>query len=191
MYATLRDLASQGPLLEAAQSRGCLPGSLETLQLDVRDADSIAAAQARVTEGRVDVLGEPPGKTSPRAFFTLCPNQDVPKPTEHWGDGREGGPCVRRQGRVSLPAVCNAGRGLVGPLEAHKEGSVDAVLDVNLTGTVRMLQAFLPDMKRRRSGRILVTGSIGGLMGERNAAKGQRRAGRGWLSKSDGEEGVQ
>ena len=65
MYATLRDLASQGPLLEAAQSRGCLPGSLETLQLDVRDADSIAAAQARVTEGRVDVLGEPPRKTSP------------------------------------------------------------------------------------------------------------------------------
>ncbi|KAM7232278.1 hypothetical protein CapIbe_017039 [Capra ibex] len=116
VYATLRDLASQGPLLEAAQSRGCPPGSLETLQLDVRDADSIAAAQARVTEGRVDVL------------------------------------------------VCNAGRGLVGPLEAHKEGSVDAVLDVNLTGTVRMLQAFLPDMKRRRSGRILVTGSIGGLM---------------------------
>ena len=98
---------------------------------------------------------------------------------------------MRRRGRVSLPAVCNAGRGLVGPLEAHKEGSVDAVLDVNLPGTVRMLQAFLPDMKRRRSGRILVTGSIGGLMGERNAAKGQRRAGRGWLIRSDGEEGVQ
>lgn len=58
----------------------------------------------------------------------------------------------------------------MGPLEAHKEGSVDAVLDVNLMGTVRMLQAFLLDMKRRRSGRILVTGSVGGLMGEWNAA---------------------
>ncbi|XP_057572405.1 17-beta-hydroxysteroid dehydrogenase type 1 [Hippopotamus amphibius kiboko] len=116
VYATLRDLTAQGPLWEAARSRGCPPGSLETLQLDVRDADSIAAARARVTEGRVDVL------------------------------------------------VCNAGRGLVGPLEAHKEGTVDSVLDVNLTGTVRMLQAFLPDMKRRRSGRILVTGSMGGLM---------------------------
>lgn len=97
---------------------------------------------------------------------------------------------MRRWGRVSLPAVCNAGRGLVGPLEAHKEGSVDAVLDVNLMGTVRMLQAFLQDMKRRRSGRILVTGSVGGLMGEWVAAKGQRRAGRGWLSRSGGEEGV-
>ncbi|XP_024600113.1 estradiol 17-beta-dehydrogenase 1 [Neophocaena asiaeorientalis asiaeorientalis] len=116
VYATLRDLMAQGPLWEAARSRGCPPGSLEMLQLDVRDADSIAAARARVTEGRVDVL------------------------------------------------VCNAGRGLVGPLEAHEEGAVGSVLDVNLTGTVRMLQAFLPDMKRRRSGRILVTGSVGGLM---------------------------
>eukprot|EP00069_Balaena_mysticetus_P001758 bmy_15660T0 len=112
VYATLRDLTTQGPLWEAARSRGCPPGSLEMLQLDVRDADSIAAARARVTEGRVDVLG----------------------------------------------------RGLVGPLEAHEEGTVGSVLDVNLTGTVRMLQAFLPDMKRRRSGRILVTGSMGGLM---------------------------
>ncbi|KAJ8786873.1 hypothetical protein J1605_023305 [Eschrichtius robustus] len=112
VYATLRDLTTQGPLWEATRSRGCPPGSLEMLQLDVRDADSIAAARARVTEGRVDVLG----------------------------------------------------RGLVGPLEAHEEGTVGSVLDVNLTGTVRMLQAFLPDMKRRRSGRILVTGSVGGLM---------------------------
>ncbi|XP_007955959.1 17-beta-hydroxysteroid dehydrogenase type 1 [Orycteropus afer afer] len=117
VYATLRDLKAQGPLWEAARARGCPPGSLETLQLDVRDSDSVAAARAQVTEGRVDVL------------------------------------------------VCNAGRGLLGPLEAHVAASVGSVLDVNVTGTVRTLQAFLPDMKRRRSGRVLVTGSVGGLMG--------------------------
>ncbi|XP_074175746.1 17-beta-hydroxysteroid dehydrogenase type 1 isoform X1 [Rhinolophus sinicus] len=118
VYATLRDLSTQGPLWEAARSRGCPPGSLETLQLDVQDADSVAAARARVTEGRVDVL------------------------------------------------VCNAGRGLLGPLEAHSADAVGSVLDVNVVGTVRMLQAFLPDMKRRGSGHILVTASMGGLMGE-------------------------
>ncbi|XP_036738850.1 17-beta-hydroxysteroid dehydrogenase type 1 isoform X2 [Manis pentadactyla] len=59
VYATLRDLNTQGLLWEAARSRRCPPGSLETLQLDVRDADSIAAARERVTEGRVDVLGLP------------------------------------------------------------------------------------------------------------------------------------
>lgn len=73
---------------------------------------------------------------------------------------------VGRTGRASLPAVCNAGRGLLGPLEAHGLGAVGTVLDVNVVGTVRTLQAFLPDMKRRRSGRVLVTGSVGGLMGE-------------------------
>ncbi|XP_004599217.2 17-beta-hydroxysteroid dehydrogenase type 1 [Ochotona princeps] len=117
VYATLRDLAAQGPLLEAARARGCPPGSLETLQLDVRDSDSVAAARAHVTEGRVDVL------------------------------------------------VCNAGRGVLGPLEAHSVDTVASVLDVNVVGMVRTLQAFLPDMKRRGSGRVLVTGSMGGLMG--------------------------
>lgn len=117
VYATLRDLSTQGPLWEAAGSQGCPPGSLKTLQLDVQDADSVAAARAHVTEGRVDVL------------------------------------------------VCNAGRGLHGPIEVHSAEAVGSVLDVNLVGMVQMLQAFLPDMKRRRSGRILVTGSMGGLMG--------------------------
>ncbi|KAI2583101.1 17-beta-hydroxysteroid dehydrogenase type 1 isoform 2 [Homo sapiens] len=117
VYATLRDLKTQGRLWEAARALACPPGSLETLQLDVRDSKSVAAARERVTEGRVDVL------------------------------------------------VCNAGLGLLGPLEALGEDAVASVLDVNVVGTVRMLQAFLPDMKRRGSGRVLVTGSVGGLMG--------------------------
>lgn len=131
VYATLRDLGAQGPLLEAARARGCQPGSLETLQLDVRDSDSVAAARRRVTEGRVDVL------------------------------------------------VCNAGRGVLGPLEAHSADTVASVLDVNVVGLVRTLQAFLPDMKRRGSGRVLVTGSVGGLMGERVARALRWRAGPG------------
>ncbi|XP_070339387.1 17-beta-hydroxysteroid dehydrogenase type 1 isoform X1 [Equus asinus] len=131
VYATLRDLTAQGPLWEMARARGCPPGSLETLQLDVRDADSVAAARARVTEGRVDVL------------------------------------------------VCNAGRGLLGPLELHPAGAVASVLDANVAGTVRTIQAFLPDMKRRRSGRILVTGSMGGLMGEWEPVGPSGRAGPG------------
>ncbi|XP_027482411.1 estradiol 17-beta-dehydrogenase 1 isoform X5 [Zalophus californianus] len=89
VYATLRDLRAQGPLWEAARARGCPPGSLETLQLDVRDADSVAAARARVTEGRVDVLGEPPRNTCAGAFPTLCPNQNVPRPRDLLGPRTE------------------------------------------------------------------------------------------------------
>ncbi|XP_076791901.1 17-beta-hydroxysteroid dehydrogenase type 1 isoform X2 [Arvicanthis niloticus] len=77
------------------------------------------------------------------------------------GIGRE----ERSGGQGRVPRVCNAGRGLFGPLEAHELNAVGAVLDVNVLGTIRMLQAFLPDMKRRHSGRVLVTASVGGLMG--------------------------
>lgn len=79
---------------------------------------------------------------------------------------------MHKWGLVSLPSVCNAGRGLFGPLEAHELNAMGAVLDVNVLGTIRMLQAFLPDMKRRHSGRVLVTASVGGLMGEQ---KGQSK----------------
>lgn len=94
---------AQGPLWEAARSRGCPPGSLEMLQLDVTDADSIAAARARVTEGRVDVLGESPCKTSAGAFLTLCPNQNVLRPREHEGTGGEEGRARGERSSGSLP----------------------------------------------------------------------------------------
>ncbi|XP_056609436.1 estradiol 17-beta-dehydrogenase 1 [Triplophysa dalaica] len=61
--------------------------------------------------------------------------------------------------------VCNAGVGLMGPLETHSIDTIRGVLDVNLLGTIRTIQTFLPDMKTRRHGRILVTGSMGGLQG--------------------------
>lgn len=100
---------------------------------------------------------------------TLCPHQGVPEAQVARGDWLEQR-AVYEAGKVglwaSVPTVCNAGRGLLGPLEEHLEDDVGSVLDVNVVGTVRMLQAFLPDMKRRRSGRVLVTGSMGGLMGE-------------------------
>lgn len=61
--------------------------------------------------------------------------------------------------------VCNAGVGLMGPLETHSMDTIREILEVNLLGTIRTIQTFLPDMKRRRHGRILVTGSMGGLQG--------------------------
>uniref|UniRef100_A0A673JIN5 Hydroxysteroid (17-beta) dehydrogenase 1 n=1 Tax=Sinocyclocheilus rhinocerous TaxID=307959 RepID=A0A673JIN5_9TELE len=46
------------------------------------------------------------------------------------------------------------------------------MLDVNLLCTLRTIQTFLPDMKRKRHARILVTGSIGGLQGYKFAVEG-------------------
>lgn len=63
-------------------------------------------------------------------------------------------------------SVCNAGVGLMGPLEVQSLETMREVLEVNLLGTLQTIQAFLPDMKARGKGHILVTGSTGGLHGE-------------------------
>ncbi|XP_068775333.1 17-beta-hydroxysteroid dehydrogenase type 1 isoform X2 [Struthio camelus] len=71
----------------------------------------------------------------------------------------------RLQGQRLDALVCNAGVGLMGPLETCSEQAMKSVFDVNLFGAVRTIQAFLPAMKRRRAGRIVVSSSIGGLQG--------------------------
>ncbi|XP_075894894.1 17-beta-hydroxysteroid dehydrogenase type 1 [Nelusetta ayraudi] len=61
--------------------------------------------------------------------------------------------------------VCNAGVGLMGPLEVLSLDSTRRIMEVNLLGTIQTIQAFLPDMKAQGRGHILVTGSTGGLHG--------------------------
>ncbi|XP_042643435.1 17-beta-hydroxysteroid dehydrogenase type 1 isoform X2 [Tyto alba] len=100
----------------------------------------------------------------------------------HWPSNREGkGPHVPAFGHYGAreceggaavsgspglcPAVCNAGVGLMGPLETCSDQAMRTLFDVNFFGAVRTIQAFLPAMKRRRAGRIIVSSSIGGLQG--------------------------
>lgn len=69
-----------------------------------------------------------------------------------------------RERRVDI-LVCNAGVGLMGPVELQSLDTMRQILEVNLLGTISTIQAFLPGMKTQSQGRILVTGSIGGLQG--------------------------
>ncbi|NWW95176.1 DHB1 dehydrogenase, partial [Rhynochetos jubatus] len=81
-------------------------------------------------------------------------------------DPRSLAAAAQRPGSLApCPAVCNAGVGLMGPLETCSEQAIKSVFDVNLFGAVRTIQAFLPAMKRRRAGRIIISSSIGGLQG--------------------------
>ena len=66
---------------------------------------------------------------------------------------------------VCVLSVCNAGVGLMGPLEVQSLNTMRQILEVNLLGTIQTIQAFLSGMKARGQGRILVTGSMGGLHG--------------------------
>ncbi|KAE8614203.1 hypothetical protein XENTR_v10008039 [Xenopus tropicalis] len=69
-----------------------------------------------------------------------------------------------KEQRVDI-LVCNAGVGLMGPLECHSYESMKKIFDVNLFGTISTIQAFLPGMKQRKSGRIIISSSVGGLQG--------------------------
>lgn len=58
----------------------------------------------------------------------------------------------------------NAGYGLSGPFEGTSDEQLRRQIDTNLLGVMRVTRAFLPHLRARRSGLIVTTTSIGGLL---------------------------
>lgn len=69
---------------------------------------------------------------------------------------------VRRVGRPVEALFANAGRGLGHGFLDQDFGGVRKVIDTNVTGTLYLLHKVGREMRERKSGRILVTGSIAG-----------------------------
>ncbi|XP_017690579.1 retinol dehydrogenase 8-like [Chiroxiphia lanceolata] len=61
--------------------------------------------------------------------------------------------------------VSNAGMGLIGPIECQTIDEMKTVMDTNFFGLVRLLKEILPDMKRRKSGHIVIISSVMGIQG--------------------------
>ncbi|XP_026116745.1 retinol dehydrogenase 8-like [Carassius auratus] len=61
--------------------------------------------------------------------------------------------------------INNAGVGLLGPVESISMDDMKKVFETNFFGTVRMIKEVMPDMKKRRSGHIIVMSSVMGLQG--------------------------
>uniref|UniRef100_A0A8D0BEN5 Retinol dehydrogenase 8 n=1 Tax=Salvator merianae TaxID=96440 RepID=A0A8D0BEN5_SALMN len=61
--------------------------------------------------------------------------------------------------------INNAGVGLIGPIECQSIEEMKVIMETNFFGVVRMIKEVLPDMKKRRSGHIIVISSIMGLQG--------------------------
>lgn len=61
--------------------------------------------------------------------------------------------------------VNNAGRSLIGAVEEAGEDEIAAILDTNLIGALRVTRAALPHLRARRSGYIVMIGSIAGRSG--------------------------
>jgi NAD(P)-dependent dehydrogenase (short-subunit alcohol dehydrogenase family) len=58
--------------------------------------------------------------------------------------------------------INNAGYGLAGPVETITPEGMRAQFDTNVYGLLQTTQAFLPAMRRRRSGRVINVSSVGG-----------------------------
>ncbi|XP_053549674.1 retinol dehydrogenase 8-like [Bombina bombina] len=61
--------------------------------------------------------------------------------------------------------VSNAGMGLIGPIECQTIEEMKTVMDTNFFGLVRLLKEILPDMKKRKSGHIVIISSVMGIQG--------------------------
>ena len=61
--------------------------------------------------------------------------------------------------------INNAGQGQVGPLEEVPMEKVRSLFEVNLFGIIRLTQAILPSMRRRKTGLIINLSSMSGIFG--------------------------
>jgi NAD(P)-dependent dehydrogenase (short-subunit alcohol dehydrogenase family) len=71
---------------------------------------------------------------------------------------------VREHGRLDA-VVAGAGWGLAGSVEQTPIGEAKEQLETNFWGAVRVVQAALPAMRPRSTGRLVLIGSIGGMIG--------------------------
>ena len=68
------------------------------------------------------------------------------------------------RGRPVAALLANAGRGLGRAFLDQDFEEIRRVIDTNVTGTLALIQRVGRDMRARREGRILITGSIAGFM---------------------------
>ena len=71
---------------------------------------------------------------------------------------------LRRELQLDALIAC-AGVGLAASLEDTEDDEARRHFDTNFFGTARMIRAVLPAMRKQSSGKIMVIGSIGGLIG--------------------------
>ena len=66
---------------------------------------------------------------------------------------------IKEQGQIDL-LVANAGYGNFSSVEETTSDQVHQIFDVNFFGVERCIRAVLPQMRKQRSGRILITTSV-------------------------------
>lgn len=61
--------------------------------------------------------------------------------------------------------IVNAGITQIGPIEVFSEAEIDVVLDINLAGAIKTVQAAVPILRAQDAGRIVLMSSVTGRRG--------------------------
>uniref|UniRef100_A0A673N763 Retinol dehydrogenase 8-like n=1 Tax=Sinocyclocheilus rhinocerous TaxID=307959 RepID=A0A673N763_9TELE len=101
----------------------------------------------------VEAVGDAYGKTLSLLTLDVCSDESVKQCVDSIKD------------RHIDILINNAGVGLVGPVEGLGMDDMMKVFQTNFFGAVCMIKEVMPDMKRRRSGHIIVISSAMGLQG--------------------------
>ncbi|XP_051559124.1 retinol dehydrogenase 8-like [Myxocyprinus asiaticus] len=101
----------------------------------------------------VEMAGDTYGKTLTVLTLDVCSDESVKQ-------------CINsvKDRRIDI-LINNAGIGLVGPVESISIDDMKKVFETNFYGVIRMIKEVIPDMKKRRSGHIIVISSVMGLQG--------------------------
>ena len=62
-------------------------------------------------------------------------------------------------------AIVNAGITQIGPIDAFSDAEIDVVLDINLAGAIKTVQAAVPILRAQDAGRIVLMSSVTGRRG--------------------------
>lgn len=124
-----------------------------------------ALARAALEDGH-RVVGTLRDRTACEAFEALAPGRAFARRldiTETAAVGRVVAEVEREVGTIDV-LVNNAGYGQEGPLEESPLDELRRQFEVNVFGTVAVIKAVLPHMRKRRAGRILVVTSMCGFI---------------------------
>jgi short-subunit dehydrogenase len=69
--------------------------------------------------------------------------------------------CVKKTGSIDV-LINNAGQSQIGPAEELPLEKIKKMFQINLFGQIKLTQAFLPDMRKKRGGTIINIGSMVG-----------------------------
>ncbi len=134
-------------------------GELIARRCAARGAKVVLAARS---VGKLDALAEALGGPS-RALAVQC---DVSLDADA---ARLASATIAHFGRADV-LLNNAGFGVFDRFEHAKLSDLQAMIEVNVYGAVRCTQAFLPHMRARRTGQIVMMDSISGLVSSMNLA---------------------